>query len=365
MENSCPPENQKHPGRYFLLLLLVAALYAAYRVLSPYINTIIISAALALLFYPVHNRIVMLTRGRHTMASLCSCTVIICLVIVPLFLLGAALIAQGVHSFNNIYEWVQGGGLVEFLAAEPVVQIRIKITQYLSFVDFSKIDLQGSLLSFSKEMGQFLLSKSSDILSNVTRLVMHFFLLVFTLFYFLKEGRGMVDRLLHLLPLSNVQEHELIDRIVKVIRLTFVGAILTAVAQGIAGGIALAFVGFPALFWGTVMAFASLIPVIGTALIWVPAALYLGFSAGWKVTTFFVLWNLAVVGSVDNFLRPYLIGGEAGLSPLLIFFAILGGVQLFGLIGILYGPLILGLCGVLLYLYELEHKDYLNGLDQG
>jgi predicted PurR-regulated permease PerM len=364
MKISCSSEHQVHPGGYFLLLLLVASLYAAYLVLSPYLNTIIISAALALLFYPMHSRILRFTGGRQTLACLCTCGVIICLVILPLFFLATALVAQGVHSFNSIYEWVQGGGLVQLLAAEPVAHVRIKLTRYLSFIDLSKIDLQGNLLSFSKSMGQFLLSKSSNIVSNLTRLALHFFLLVFSLFYLLKEGRVMLDRLLHLLPLTKVQENELIQRIVKVIRLTFVGAVCSALVQGIAGGIALAIVGFPALFWGTVMAFASLIPVVGTALIWVPAAVYLGFSAGWGLTIFFVLWNLLMVGSIDNFLRPYLIGGEAGLSPLVIFFAILGGVQLFGFIGILYGPLILALCGVLLYLYELEHKDYLNALDQ-
>jgi predicted PurR-regulated permease PerM len=357
------PEKHVRTERYFLLLLLVTSLYAAYRILSPYLNTIIISAALALLFYPVYGRILRFTGGRRNLASLLSCSLIICLVIVPLFLVAVALVAQGVHTFNSIYDWVQGGALANLLASESFAHARENLTKYFSFIDFSKIDIQGNLLSLSKSMGQFLISKSSDIVSNLTRLTLHFFLLVFCLFYLLKEGRAMLDKLLHLLPLRYAQEQELTQRMVKVIRLTFVGALSTALAQGIAGGIGMAMVGIPALFWGTVMAFASLIPIIGTAIIWIPATVYLGFSAGWGKIIFFVLWNLIIAGSIDNFLRPHLIRGGAGLSPLLIFFAVLGGIQLFGFIGILYGPIIFGLCGVLLYLYELEHQDYLNALD--
>lgn len=116
----------------------------------------------------------------------------------------------------------------------------------------------------------------------------------------------------------------------------------------------------PALFWGTVMAFSSLIPVVGTALVWVPAAGYLAMAARWKSAIFLIIWGVVVVGSVDNFLRPFLMRGKEGVSPFYIFLTIIGGIQLFGLAGILYGPLILGFATVMLYIYQVEYQDVLG-----
>ncbi len=133
----------------------------------------------------------------------------------------------------------------------------------------------------------------------------------------------------------------------------------TAVAQGFAGGIGLWIAGISPLFWGTMMAFASLIPVVGTAIIWLPAVVYLVLIGSWGKAVFLAIWSMVVVGSIDNFLRPFLMKGEGGISSIYLFFAILGGINLFGIVGILYGPLILGVAAILLYLYELEYGEVL------
>ena len=351
-------------GPYFLTALLFASIYLVYQVLSPYVNTIIVSVLLALLFHPVHSRILIFFGNRRMLAALCSCVLILILVVAPLFFLTGALIEEGVKSFNAIYEWVKGGGLERISQLQYVSDIRAYINQKLGFVDLSSFDLQSALLDFSKRTGQFLLQKSSSLVSNLTQLVIHFFLMIFIVYYLLKDGVAMASQLMHAIPLSSTQKLKLSSRIQEVTKLTFFGTALTALAQGIVGGVGLAIAGFPGLFWGTIMAFSSLIPIVGTALVWVPAALYLAFGANWGMLTFYVLWNVVLVGSVDNFLRPYLIGGEGGMSPLFILLAILGGIEVYGVMGLVYGPLILGLCGVLIYLYELENEEYLTALDK-
>jgi predicted PurR-regulated permease PerM len=166
------------------------------------------------------------------------------------------------------------------------------------------------------------------------------------------------------LPLSRSQEDKLLDEIEKVSKSAVMGSFLTALAQGFAGGIGMLIVGFPALFWGTVMGFASFIPVVGTALIWLPAAAYLFITGdtGWGI--FLTIWSIAVVGSIDNLLRPFLMQGSAGMNTLLIFFSLLGGLHSFGLMGLIYGPLIFAITIVLFNIYEEEFQNFLSQQDK-
>ena len=146
------------------------------------------------------------------------------------------------------------------------------------------------------------------------------------------------------------------------------GTFVTAIAQGAAGGLAFWITGLPGLFWGTAMAFASLIPLVGTALVWGPAVIYLLFISnephhvGFGI--FMFLWSIIVVGPIDNFVRPLFMSGSGDMSTVLIFFAILGGINYFGLIGLLYGPLLFGLAIVLMYIYNLEFEEFLNYQDE-
>ncbi len=153
------------------------------------------------------------------------------------------------------------------------------------------------------------------------------------------------------------------EKIKDVAKSALLGTFVTAIAQGAAGGIAFAICGLPGLFWGMVMAFASLIPMVGTALIWIPATLYLVISGSIKQAVFMVVWCIVVVGGLDNFVRPLFMQGGADMNTLLIFFAILGGINCFGLIGLLYGPLIFGLAMVLLYIYNMEFDEFLTRQD--
>jgi predicted PurR-regulated permease PerM len=148
----------------------------------------------------------------------------------------------------------------------------------------------------------------------------------------------------------------MIERIRAVARSVLLGNLLTGLCQGLVGGIGLALVGLPGLFWGAVMVVASLIPIVGTALVWVPAAGYLLLAGRWKSALFLVGWSVLLVGSIDNFVRPFLMGGAGGLSPFFVFLAIMGGLQYFGLAGVLYGPLVLAFAAVVLFIYKEEFR---------
>ncbi|NCO45120.1 MAG: AI-2E family transporter, partial [Vibrio sp.] len=173
----------------------------------------------------------------------------------------------------------------------------------------------------------------------------------------------LISALRHILPLSRSQEDRLLCEIEQVSKSAVMGSFLTAIAQGFAGGFGMWLAGFPGLFWGTMMGFASFIPVVGTALIWIPATIYLFLTGDSTWGIFLALWSVIVVGSIDNLLRPFLMQGSAGMNTLMIFFSLLGGIQLFGLIGLIYGPLIFAITMVLFNIYEEEFKGFLNQQD--
>ncbi|MBN1552493.1 AI-2E family transporter [bacterium] len=369
MKNSekLEPAQQNYPkltqAHLFFFLLLFIVLYLAYKVMAPYINTIIMAIILATVLYPMHKRIVKAVKDRRNLAAFITCTILLLLIILPITAIFLALIQQGIHSFTAIQEWLQAGNLDVLMQKPMMKKIMGIIKDYIPDWQSGKFELDQNLISMSRSVGKFLFDQGGYIVGNVTALIAKFFLMIFVFFFMVRDGEKILNGLLHLIPLSKSQEEQIIQKIRAVSRSAILGTFVTALAQGAAGGIAFWISGLPGLFWGTMMAFASLIPLVGTALIWVPAAGYLFLSGHWGYGTFLTVWSILVVGSIDNFLRPMFMQGSAGMSPLLIFFAILGGINYFGLIGILYGPLIFGLAMVLLYIYDLEFDAFLKRQD--
>lgn len=358
-------------GHYFLLSLLVVVLGTCVYVVADYCHAIILAIILALVFAPVHNVILRLTRGRQHCAALLSCLVLTMVVVLPLIFVGVSLIHQGTESFNAIHVWVTAGEYQKFFALPFVVKAWAVVSPYLP--DMSKFTsqfgaeprpLSQAVLDVTSLVGKFLVSQSGSIMGNLTAVVGQFFLMLFAFFFLIRDGKVIVKQLQHLIPLSSTHEEKILAKVHDVSRSVLVGTLLTAVAQGVAGGLAFWVTGLPGLFWGSMMAFSALIPFVGTALVWLPAAGYLVILGRWGAAVFMVVWCLVVVGMLDNVLRPMFMKGAANMKPIMIFFALLGGINSFGLIGLLYGPLLFGLALVLLYIYEIEFEPFLSDQDQ-
>jgi predicted PurR-regulated permease PerM len=208
-------------------------------------------------------------------------------------------------------------------------------------------------------MGRQFASLSTTMLGSLTHLLVNFLLLFFVLFFVLRDHDKLIAFLHRALPLSRTQEETLFQEVKVVSKSALLGSLLTAVTQGFVGGFGLWLAGFPGVFWGSVMAFTSLIPFVGTALIWVPAALYLLVTGEWEWSVFMLLWGVLVVGSIDNFLRPMFMQG-ASMNTVVVFFSLIGGLQVFGLVGLIYGPLIFSIALVLFKLYESEFSRFLD-----
>jgi predicted PurR-regulated permease PerM len=343
-----------------LLAILFFSLYLAYLILKPFFHTIILAILLASLVYPLKPPLAGLYRGRKNVVALTAVAIITFLIVIPVLVFASALVSQGIETVNQINDWISTGNLQKLLEQPRAVAFTGWFKEHFDFVKFSDLGLQGHLLQMSKNFGQFILRRGAAFLGDVASLLFHFFVMIFITFYLVRDGEEMLTGIKQLSPLRQEQEERIITRVKSVGRSALLGSFLTALCQGLLGGIGLALVGIPALFWGTVLGFSSLIPVVGTALVWVPAAGYLALLGEWKAALFLSAWSIALVGSVDNFLRPFLMRGEGQMSPFYIFLAIIGGVKYFGLRGLLLGPLILGLASVMLYFYRIEYRELLD-----
>ncbi|MCP3953968.1 MAG: AI-2E family transporter [Desulfobacterales bacterium] len=369
------PENtdteKNHLAHYFLIFILLLTLYACFHIIKPYLNPIILALILSTLFQPVHLRIERRLKNRKNLASAVSCLLLTFVVIIPIMIMLIAVLQQGIKSFHAIYDWLAAGGF-EKLSANVLFSNTLAYIQSNSEIaerlfpnfDLQKINLNKMLLTVTANAGKTLISHGGHIVGNITAMIANFFLMIFVFFFTIRDQEKIFKSLLHLSPLSSSHEEQILEKIKAVSGSALLGTLVTALAQGIAGTIAFWICGLPGLFWGAAMAFASLIPIVGTALIWVPAAGYLFLSGSWGYGIFMVVWCAVVVGSIDNFVRPLFMQGSAGMSTLLIFFAIIGGINTFGLLGILYGPLIFGLLIVLLYIYRIEFEGFLTKQDQ-
>lgn len=363
---------QLNYGHYFLFFLLFVSLFISYKLIQPYLNPIILAGILAILLHPIYEKFLHWTRGRKNLAAFLACTLLTLVVVIPLMFLFFSLIQQGVQSFNAIYDWVAQEKYNALLKHPLLDDLIVTAQEYLPnvqklFPDFelTNIQLDKLLLQFSSTTGKYLLNQGGMLVSNLSAIVMQFFLMLFVLFFLLRDKDTIFEAILHLIPLSSTQERQILSRIETVAKSVFLGTFVTGIVQGVAGGVAFSIANLPGLFWGTVMAFASLIPVVGTALIWVPASIYLFLSGRWGYGIFMVLWCSIIVGMSDNFVRPlFMKGAGSNMSMLLIFLAILGGLNYFGLMGLLYGPLMIGLTVVLLYMYSLEFETFLTHQDQ-
>jgi len=353
---------------YFLFALIFASLFLCYRMMKNYLDPVILAFIISGLVHPLYQWTEKKCRGRKNIAASVLCFFLVFVIMVPLLLVFSGVINQGIDSFQAINQWVAAGNL-EKITSLPALDLVFDFGQrhlpaWVLQADFlEEFNLYSLIKDFSAKSGNFLVQQGGNVLGSITSVVIDFFLMVFVFFFVVQNQEALFDYISHLIPLSTRQENILVQRVKQVAKSALFGTLVTAAAQGFAGGIAFFLCGLPGFFWGVIMAFTSLVPMVGTALVWVPAALYLFASGSWKSALFLVGWSVVVVSMIDNIVRPLFMTGSAGMSTVLIFFSIIGGLSCFGLVGLLYGPLIFGITMVLFYIYELEFHDFLNQQD--
>jgi len=326
--------------RQGFLLLLVAAISAAFvAMIRSFLLTILLAAIFTGLSYPMYEWVLVRFRGRKSLAAITTLLVLLVLVMAPVL----AVLGAGATEALRVTETIgprlkqlvdQPGELDSRLRALPGYD---RIAPYRAQILEKAGELVGSTSAF-------LFGALSATTRATALFVFYFFVLLYTMFFFLIGGPGLLAAVLAYLPLTEADKRRVVGKFVSVTRATLKGTILIGVAQGFLGGLAFWAVGIDgAIFWGTVMTVLSIIPGVGGALVWIPAAIVL-VSTGevWRAIGL-VLFCALIVGSVDNVLRPRLVGQDTKMHELLIFFSTLGGLMLFGAMGFILGPILAAL----------------------
>ena len=307
----------------------------------PYISVIIVGMALSILLYPLYQKIhTYLPKNAHWLASLI--TIVICIISIgiPLLFLGSIVFDQLQNVYNSL----------SVVDSKPIMS---KLTQTIeTFLP------TGFTFDMQTEITHFITSLTGNLRGFFTATLQTLFMLllaILTLFYFLKDGLIIRKQIIETSPLGIPATEQLLATISKTINGILKGYIVIAVAQGLLMGIGLALFGVPnPVLWGLVAGIASLIPMVGTAFVSVPAILYLLITSANPQALGLTIWAITLVGTIDNFLNPLIIGKQTDLPPLVILFSILGGIVLMGPIGILVGPLAVSIFRALLHIYQID-----------
>ncbi len=346
---------------YFLIVCLLVALGFLLNVLRPFITVLFVSGVLTIAFYPIYKRVLVAFKGWARSAAFATCLLVVLLIIAPITLFTLMLAGEGVSTYQVVQEKVTSGVFDKYLTWKDGGFFYDLKQELEPVVDLEQLDLKKNILEMAQNTSTFLVSQTAVLLKSISNLLLSFLVMLFAMFYFFKDGDKIVQKIGSLSPLPSLYEKELFQKIASMVKAIVFGVFLTAVVQGLVGGIGFAVVGISgAVFWGTTMAFLSMIPVFGTASVWVPASIILAILGDYTGALILFLWGVFLIGSVDNILRPYLIGGKAHTYPLLTFFVILGGVWSMGFKGVIIGPLVLVVVMSFLHIYEAEYSKVLK-----
>ncbi|MBI5389388.1 AI-2E family transporter [Candidatus Woesearchaeota archaeon] len=335
----------KRYTKYFIVTSLLIMLYLFYRLLAPFVVALALAIFLFVLCNPFNIWIQKKLRSKG-FGAFVSCVLVLMVIIVPL---GFALFALA----NEAYLFA--GSLKSYvpslLSCKPSEELCSTVQTW-----FADPQVSSTINDSSGKLIGFLFSRTSDILAGVSSVILAGFISFVALYYFFKDHETIRSGLGILIPLTKSQEENIFREFKETIHGVFYGTMLVGAIQGLLGGLALWVLGFHApLLWGFIMAILSLLPVLGTAMVWVPISLLLVVQHQYGAGIGLFIYGVLIISSVDNLLRPKLIGSHSRVHPLLMFLSVFGGLNVFGFVGILIGPLIATLFLSMLAIYKREY----------
>ena len=327
----------KQATTWFLVAVAAIALYLCYRIAEPFLNPIFAAIVLAIVFYPLHARIEW-SVARPNLAAAISTIVVMIVVAIPAVLLGVAV----TNELNEVYQSLSEssaaqGGLSTYLMRIMEAPLRF-VGRY---IDLSRLEVRPALLGWVDQVSRYLVGAGAKAVGNILSFVLGAVVVFFTLFFLFRDGPKFQQHIAAVLPLKDEQARRLSAGISQTIVASVYGGIAVGLAQGSLAGLAFWVLGLSSpVLWGLVAALTSLIPIFGTGIVWAPAAIILLLGGHWIKALILFGWGAAVVAQVDAVLRPYVVSGRAKMHNLLIFFALLGGVKAFGIMGLFIGPVV-------------------------
>lgn len=328
--------------KYFYAALFIVGAGLVTAILWPFAKVIILSIALSAVLFPLYKLL-----KKHLkvswVASLLTVLIFIIVLCIPLFTVGTLVFKQS----QNLAGWVSDHGGLDNIT-------KVFNRSITNLFPGGAINLKSSVTALTASLSNGIGNAFTATLTTL----FSFLLVILAMFYFLKDGTDWKETLVHFSPLSDDSSHKILTKLNAAVNGIMKGYLLIALAQGVLMGIGLWIFGIPnAALFGVLAGIASLVPTIGTALVAIPAILFLVVSGNTGAAIGLAIWAAALVGSIDNLLNPYLVGKKINIHPLLVLFSVLGGIALMGPIGILVGPLAISFMYALASVYKTEIKD--------
>ncbi len=341
--------------RIVLLVILAIATIAVLIMVKSFALVIFLSALTAALASPINKLYLKLFKQKRGVAATFTVFTLVVGVLIPLSVVLGMFVNQAMDMKDIVQPKIQ-----ELVANRTAIDDLIdKIPHGEKILEYQDEIVEKAGEAIGK-MSSFAVDKLSTFTFSAINSLFLFFLYLYALFFFIKDGRTILDKFLYYLPLRSDEENLLLERFTSVAKATLKGTLLIGAIQGILAGVAMWFAGIEtALFWSVIMMILSVIPVIGTILVWLPAGIILIATGNVVPGVLLLVWCGVVVGNIDNVLRPVLVGQESGLHELIILFSTLGGLSLFGVTGFIVGPIVAALCVTLWEIYGELFQEYL------
>ena len=351
-----PEENATAIPQNRTLLVLLAAVSAALAwILLPFYGTILWGAIIAMLFAPLHRRLLRKMPGRPTLAAVLTLLTVLVVVILPLALITAAMAREAA----GVYQRIQSGEMDPAGYLHGVFDALPRwITVLLDRLGMTNFDiLQRRVTAALSEGSKYIATQAFSLGQNTFEFVASLFVTLYLAFFLIRDGEEVSRSMRHAVPLASAHKRELVDKFTTVIRATVKGNLLVAAIQGTLGGIAFWFLGVNgALLWGVLMAFLSLVPAVGAALVWVPVAAYFFITGGYWQGVALTAWGVLVIGLIDNLLRPILVGKDTRMPDYVVMITTLGGIAVFGINGFVIGPAIAAMFIAVWHIYGVTRQ---------
>lgn len=349
--------DEKTFSKYFLLVLFILSLIAFLTVVRVFIRDVVLAAVFVTLFYPLFQALLKLLKGRRGFAAFFSCVILLLCLLIPIVIISNLVILQGIDLYHNAVPRVNdlmsrgGADLLD----------RFHNTAFGQWIAATGIDLRTALSSGLQMLG----ANTAKIINKTSRMtigiVVNMFIILFSMYYFFRDGGHMLKRVREVIPLSEEYKDLLVNRFISITSATIKGTLLIALLQSFMGTITLWAFGISTwLLWGVVMLVLALVPFVGTGAVLIPTGI-VKIVAGdvWQGITI-ILLSVLVISTVDNILRPRLVGKHAGMHDLLVFFSTLGGISVFGPAGFIIGPLIAAIFLTVLEMFSIEFQEHIE-----
>ena len=343
----------------FFFAVFLFLLYQLYLFLSPFLAPLVWAGILALTFYPLTAWLARVFGGRRTLVALTLVLAVTIVAIIPSFLLGSLLVREATGAYRRLQEAVQHGELVQLVEHIRVSRVGGLWMRIAPLFEQLSVDLSDLLLRATNWVSDQIVGQATSLARNVLFSVVNFILMLVALFFFFRDGEAMAARVRDLLPMERTHKEAVFARLYTTLSAVVQSMVVTAVTQGVLAGLGYWLIGGLtfSVFLGFITGLASFLPLAGPAFVWSGAAAYLALTGHVGRAIALAVWGAAVVSTADNFIKPLFIGGRANLPTFLLLMSILGGLKVYGFLGVFLGPVVLAILFAFVDIYREEYPE--------